>query len=392
MAKRYQEEVEARGYHDDDRAVCLDHFEGDDLLRAVEAKVTALSCDFCDNESADGTTPIAVPLDVVAGTIMDAVRRVYERANDVLYVDDDFTTRYDTFEAVRELAAYDLEYEVLEALQEILVEESWCEDPSGLTHDILLMSSWETLRRQVMHHQRFVFLTGLAQKMESPYGYSLSATALLESLGRAVQETGILRTLPEGSQFLRGRPLAAGSASSTLDASSLGPPPAEKAAANRMSPAGISMFYGSEDLATVLSELSAHHDGTSSEAHVGAFRALRDLVVVDLTAIPPERVFDEAIDFRVVRFLKHFARDLSRPVRLDGSEHIEYVPTQVATEYLRFALGVDGIKFPSSLTGGVNVVLFVSPDACCDEAKPTKAAILELVTGSVASHPMPPRT
>lgn len=392
MAKRHQEDVEDRGYHDDDRAACLAHFEGDDLLRTVKAEVTELSCDFCEKESADGVSPIAVSLEVIAATIINAVRRVYERAIDVLYNDDDFTTRYDTFEAVQELAGYDLDVEVLEALRETFVDELWCEEPSGLTHDVLLMSSWETLRRQVMHHQRFVFMTRLAPEMDSLHGYTLSATALLESLGRAVEQTGILRTLPEGSQFFRGRPSPIGTKSSILGAKDLGSPPVAKAAANRMSPAGISMFYGTEDLPTVLSELSAHHGGGSSEAQVGTFRALRNLVVVDLTSIPPIRVFDGKLDFRVVRFLQHFAQDLSRPVALDGSEHIEYVPTQVATEYLRFALGVDGIKFDSSLTGGANVVLFVSPDGCCDQGEPREGAVLELVSGSVAGHPIPAAT
>ena len=42
------------------------------------------------------------------------------------------------------------------------------------------------------------------------------------------------------------------------DASKLGSPPLEKASANRMSPAGISMFYGCDDVETVVAEISSH--------------------------------------------------------------------------------------------------------------------------------------
>jgi len=389
MSKRYLEEHEERGYEDDDRAVCLDHFLGDDLRRAVKDHLTEPACDFCSRTSTTGE-PIGVPMEIVAGVVMGAIRRIYERALDVLYFDDDFTARYDTSEAVDELIAYELDEEPLDVLKEILVEETWCEDPSGLTQDIVLMTSWESLRRQVMHHQRFVFLTGLSENVVGGlHEQYMSAAALLESLGRGVDETGILRTLPAGTIFLRGRPMPSGTAPASVDASSLGSPPLAKAAANRMSPAGISMFYGSEDEATVLAEISAHHDGSPSDAVIGSFRAMRELTIVDLTAIPPERIFDEQLDFRVVRFLNHFARDLSRPVALDGSEHVEYVPTQVATEYLRYALGVDGIRFASSLTDGANVVLFVATTACCDERAADAGSVLELVSGSVTTQPLP---
>ncbi|MFJ3088839.1 RES domain-containing protein [Streptomyces sp. NPDC086838] len=41
-------------------------------------------------------------------------------------------------------------------------------------------------------------------------------------------------------------------------AAGIGAAPPARATANRMSPAGVSMFYGSEDVTTVLAEISAH--------------------------------------------------------------------------------------------------------------------------------------
>lgn len=48
-------------------------------------------------------------------------------------------------------------------------------------------------------------------------------------------------------------------------------------------------------------------------------------------------------------FLQKFIHDITLPVELDGREHVDYVPTQVFTEYLRYAFlaRVDGLTFPS---------------------------------------------
>ena len=59
-------------------------------------------------------------------------------------------------------------------------------------------------------------------------------------------------------------------------------------------------------------------------------------------------------------FLHGFVADIRKPVVLDGREHIEYVPTQIVTEYLRFLApaNVDGLLFQSAQTFGVNCVIF----------------------------------
>ena len=58
----------------------------------------------------------------------------------------------------------------------------------------------------------------------------------------------------------------------------------------------------------------------------------------------------------------------------DGFEHIEYVPPQVFTEYVRHLLkspggaSIDGISYPSSRhAGGTSCVLFIKNEQCCDE-------------------------
>ena len=105
-----------------------------------------------------------------------------------------------------------------------------------------------------------------------------------------------------------------------------------------MSPAGIVMTYVSEDAATALAE-TADKPGTYA---VGQFRALRDITILDLADLPPiPSLFEEISDtlpydpHKALRFLHRLADDISRPIERDDRVHIEYVPTQVVTEFLR---------------------------------------------------------
>lgn len=134
------------------------------------------------------------------------------------------------------------------------------------------------------------------------------------------------------------------------------------------------MFYGAFDYATALSETfdPAIHAGQTLS--VGTFRPLRPLIVLDLADLPPiPSVFDPERQDRIhpLRFLHAFARDISQPIARDGREHVEYVPTQIVTEYFRrvfrFDDGrqLDGIIYSSARTVGHNAhVLFCENRQC----------------------------
>jgi hypothetical protein len=69
----------------------------------------------------------------------------------------------------------------------------------------------------------------------------------------------------------------------------------------------------------------------------------------------------------VLSFLRHVVRKMSQPIARDDRVHIDYVPTQVVTEYVR-AEGdgdrlIDGIRYPSAAhPGGSSYVLFATQD------------------------------
>jgi hypothetical protein len=65
---------------------------------------------------------------------------------------------------------------------------------------------------------------------------------------------GLITKIPTGTTILRCRPRAR-KLERFHKARELGPPPLRAAKQNRMSPAGIPMFYGSDDLRTTLKEM-----------------------------------------------------------------------------------------------------------------------------------------
>ncbi len=81
----------------------------------------------------------------------------------------------------------------------------------------------------------------------------------------------------------------------------------------------------------------------------------------------PPSVFDSVGQplIHAIRFLTEFATDISSPITRNTKEHIEYVPTQIVTEYFRKVFRFneddqfDGLAYRSSKNpDGLAFVLF----------------------------------
>ena len=105
----------------------------------------------------------------------------------------------------------------------------------------------------------------------------------------------------------------------------------------------------------------------------GRFERLKPITVLDLTGIPPipslfESISDsaEVVPRRALTFLHHIAKEMSRPIERDDRVHVNYVPTQVVTEFIRDQLTwgdtrIEGIRYQSSVhPGHVSYVLFAN--------------------------------
>ena len=145
------------------------------------------------------------------------------------------------------------------------------------------------------------------------------------------------------------------------------------------------MFYASE------SARIAHAEVQAEVSCVGTFQILRDVWVLDLADLPPvPGIFAGESRYRRLglRFLHAFQAEITKPVARDRVTHIEYVPTQIVSEYFRHhgsgEVPLDGVRNPSAITDiGRNVVLFVTQEqvegamqdvhgSLLDDAGPTK--------------------
>jgi len=163
-----------------------------------------------------------------------------------------------------------------------------------------------------------------------------------------------------------------------------------------MSAAGISMFYAGLDLATAKAEVTANLDSASRKyLTAGTWTNTQPLRVLDLSRLPSApHFYDQRRYYRdQLLFLKNFVEDITQPVSHDGHEHIDYVPTQILTEYFRLRYKADddnrlhAIIYPSAQRRrGRSIVIFTShkelnprPDGWPRPEPP----ILELDTASI---------
>jgi hypothetical protein len=319
---------------------------------------------------------IAAPLDAVVEFMAEAINREYERAVEALgwdgaeggYQGEHFDSR----ELLQDCIGLSLPNDdgrLLDVLVDCFGDEEWCQrDPYALRPDEMLKFSWEHFCDFIKNKRRYFFM----QEPTDDQSEHLTPSQLLTLVSKQAEEHDLVKTLPSGSLIYRARQQGRGTVlSSPYD---FGPPPVEFALrSNRMSPAGIVMFYGSEDRETARAEID---DNPKLGISVGTFRTHRPARVLDLTALPRGLRFFEAqqdsstVDRYTLAFLHSFVRSLAARVDSTEREHIDYVPTQVVTEYFRTAFRfkdgstLDGVRyFSSQRKYGKSLVLFADQDA-----------------------------
>lgn len=359
--------VPAEGY-----SVCSDCIDDVDIREFIASRADELACDFCGKNGAD--QPAAAPLEAVVEFMMEAIDREYDRAVNALgwesaeggYQGPHWDSEELLTEQI-ELALPNDDGRLLEILVDCLGDNDWCErNPYALREDDRFIQSWEEFCAYVKHERRYFFLQPPAGERGRDDAELLSPPTLLHFISETMAEYRLTSTIPAGSIIYRARQFGPGKIlESSLD---FGPPPVERAIrSNRMSPAGIVMFYGSDNADTAVAEID---DNPILGIAVGSFRTLSTLRVVDLTRLPrPLRFFEPQPETSeenryVLSFLYSFGLSIAARVVPGDREHIDYVPTQVVTEWFRTTLlrnepRIDGILYRSTQrAGGTSVVLF----------------------------------
>ena len=351
-----------------DKFVCADCFDDDHLKAFIEDGAVRRMCSYCGKRRLRKS--IAAPIDDVIELMFEAIRRRHGEAwasgcswdnEDDQYVNetwdtDDIIQRYVELPKDESGALY-------QDISKAFPSWDWSSnDPWSSTDAEILEWGWKRFVDAVKYKRRFFFTRKEADDDSVNDRENLDPGALLERFGRGCAQSGLIATIPQGTTILRCRPRER-RAEMFSKARELGPPPCRFARQNRMSPAGIPMFYGSGDRRTTLAEMPV----PPRHYAIGTFETLRPLRVLDLTQVRAPSIFNmsDGADYDWLSFMAEFLWDFSSPIERDDRIHIDYVPTQVVTEYLRDArLGgdppLDGIKYRSARRkSGICCVLFI---------------------------------
>jgi len=392
-------EAQGRGFTTGtEKYVCSSCFDDYAIQEFIEQEAESHKCDYCGNES-EGDEPIAAPIDSVVELIVEGIKTEWGQPGDEGvgwasreggWIGASVVDTWDLLREELEIGFYseDLFHDVFDAF----TDDEWCEkDPYGDPIGDQWFFDWQHFSKQVKHHTRYVFFK-LPKRAEGREWYHPvdNPYDILYEIGSIVDRLDLVVSLPIGTELARVRVSETEAGYETV--AELGPPPFDKCiSANRMSPAGIPMFYGAFDEDTALAETTKE---TDEYATVGKYKTLKYLKVLDLTRLPSvPSIFDreKRDDRQPVFFMMDFLRDFTKPVDKNGSEHIEYVPTQIVTEYFRHIYrhndkdSLDGIIYPSSVSkGGKACVLFCTGKNCTQNEKDKKDEILlSLCTNSI---------
>lgn len=338
--------------------VCSSCFEDEDLRAWIREANGPRGCDACG-----GFDSPTCKLEDICQYLQSCLEKYWGFAVNQLpyesaeggYLGTTWTTYELLVEEIGLSLPRDSDDRLLYALIGGLTDEIWCEyDWLTLDEDVALRTSWERFCETVKHKRRFFFHTIGTDDRDS-----YTAASLLHAIAGISQSIGLIRNLVPGTRLWRARPdIARGR---RVTAADFGPPPVQFALqSNRMNPPGIPMLYLASSARTALVETRAN------EAKVGQWQVLRPLRILDLRRLPgvPGFFSDTERGYRLaLRFLHCFADDIMTPVARDQRVHVDYLPSQVVTEFVRdFAFDggkVDGIAYGSSVCRkGWNVALF----------------------------------
>ncbi len=231
-----------------------------------------------------------------------------------------------------------------------VVQEKY--SPLSIGGDTKLVS-WERLRSELMHENRFFPVTKIDQSSLE----DLFSNLILYEVEMKGFET-----------WYRARIQPSKGAKFNID--EMGAPPNRTASQGRANPAGIPYLYLASTPDTAIAEIRPH---TGDHATVGRFTAKSNLKIANLrnprkTASPFLLDDDGILNLRQdIDFLVQLGKELTKPIVPDAAA-IDYIPSQYICELIK-KFGYDGVMYDSSVGRGVNLALFDSSNATPKDTK-----------------------
>ena len=357
-----------------DKNVCSNCFYDKEIICYIEKNGTYESCSYCkpkyQSEKAIGFDELMEFL----------CRGIYHFYDDAANAGLTFETGEGGYQG-KHFSSFELIYEeiglgaasdkLLTDIIRTLPQFARCKkDPFTLDKNKELIYDWKRFADLLKHSVRYSFFR--TRQFDTPD--RMAPSDILREIALSVDKLDLIKTIKKGDAIFRSRQHAVSETPGTIY--DLGAPDLKYCLySNRMSPAGIPMFYGAFDAVTAEAEvIDLSSIKTKPNLTTGKFILEKDLQVINLCSLPetPGMFDDERRSLRYTTlFLKEFVCEISKEIKRDGHEHIEYVPTQVVTEYFRFVLpeiahfDINGIIYPSAKKEGErNCVLFFDNKGC----------------------------
>ena len=382
-AKERLLDLEERGFGEvPDKYVCDGCFENKGIKDFIKRNAKKDICSYCGTKS---HKPIATSLENVIGLIVQSIRRVYEDPAESL--------PYESSEGGYFGDVYNVQ-EVLDEMELELTEDDQHKKNNELYNDLTMpinqdqwtlrgglsgrqpgdnyVGGWKRFTKQVKHNSRYVFSIIKYKRDDEDI---IVPSKILPEILNFIKDNKMVHEIKKGKIFYRARAYATNESVKNT-AEDLGAPKARYSVTNRMSPAGIPMFYGAIDRETALKEIRAIKN-KNRHVKIAKFKLLEDISIVNFNKPPEFCFFDEknkGIDIDIKVFLHYFVNEIARPIIKDGHEHVDYVPSQIVTEYLKYKCvdsqnkRIKGVFYPSSLkTKGICCALFIRNRNCVDK-------------------------
>lgn len=340
-----------------DKKVCIKHFEDKIIKRFIRKNYERGFCDYCQKDLK------VVELEDLMTFIMAGISNFYEdAANFMSYNSQEGGYLGETYtpdELIQEFVELEAEpFELIEDIVSSIDDIAWAKP--NLYYDNEgdeLMTQWLYFKNIVKHKSRFLFSPGDENEYKNVY-------KILNEVGRLIVSLNLIRKVPKGSKIYRCR--QHDSKKIITEIKEMISPPIEKAIyPNRFSPSGISMLYSAFDKETAIFETISREDKKNKYITIAELELGEDKYVIDFCKLPNiPSIFGQIKNYYLIYFIHDLVRDFTKDVKKDGKEHIEYVPTQVVTEFFRYSFNkkrkykIDGIIYPSSKNSKKKALVF----------------------------------
>lgn len=347
-----------RGYSFVEKTVCRNHFDDYAILNYIDEYSEGGTCSYCGDVFLESGI---IPMEFLVEFISKGIFYFYGDPNDE-------GVAYDSSEGgwqgVNVMDSYDLFHDEIfldidnQEIQNDLVncfsDNQYClKNPYNLSEHQELSFDWKHFSSIVKHKIRYSFFRTKVFDIDDGKEFS----QILLDIAKGVDSLSLITEIKEKSKIFRCRQHKASETPDTFAALS-SPPDKYATQPNRMSPAGISMFYGSLKKETAkLEVIDSILIKVYPSLTMATFKVIQPLQIVDFTLIKGlPSIFDSKSrkNYYLVLFFLTFAKEIAKEIHHDGRQHIEYIPTQILTEYFRYVfediseIKVDGIKYNSS--------------------------------------------